>query len=654
MYFESFNSAKRNYGNQTQKILTTLIQRFIGANPEIPYNPVLDFPEQAPYDEKGWCHVSLNNFENITVGEKVLSTTFWPAGNDRNGSLVFKCYGPTTIYVNEELVHQTNPNQENQRQEFVIQAKLHKGWNKLSVITEKTPLGLGFQLRSISPQWDPVHFYQRMDYFLPVMGFANRKYVGNLEEEFSNQEKEDIQSTKREHYLVKISVPTNAKNFKYCGVGELFIDNQKVQKGKLISISHNINWLDLVYEGTELTKDIECIEWENKQLDWLYCGPIDITSVSSYSFETIQKNVDGQDIYWKAPLIGSRVRLARNSALFAHWTYWMGVTLYGFLEASTYFDKNQWKEYALASVNQIVKYDEYGLWDKKNYHYPLINTQFYWLKELDDCGSFGNLMLESLNYQKNGYSKKIARRIADFMENDVIRQSDQAFYRGNDTMWVDDLYMSIPFLTRYWEISQDDKYLDDAIQQFFLFQKRFFMADKKIMSHIYDTRFQKANGIPWSRGNGWVVFSLSELLNKLPKEHYERPKLVGFFNELIEGILAQQDQNGLWHQILDDPTTYSESSCTAMFICAISRSIRNGYLKSELIEKGKNSVNKAWEGLINYCVDKDGNLYGVCRGSGFSFSRDYYRSLGWALNDAHGIGIVALAGVEYEKLHNFM
>lgn len=49
-------------------------------------------------------------------------------------------------------------------------------------------------------------------------------------------------------------------------------------------------------------------------------------------------------------------------------------------------------------------------------------------------------------------------------------------------------------------------------------------------------------------------------------------------------------------------------------------------------------------------IDRDGNLYGVCRGSGFSFSRAYYRTLMWNFNDTHGIGIVMLAGVEYLKL----
>lgn len=654
MYFEAVNSAKKNYGNQTEKILKTLIQRFIGANPEIPYHPVIDFPQDTPYDDQGWCHVLDEQFSEIAVGEKILATTYWSAGNDRTGSLIFKVFGPTSIYVNEQLILQTNPGQENLRQEISISSKLHKGWNKLSIVTEKTPLGLGVQVRSSSPQWDPTHFFMRADYPLPVLGFSAKKYEGDLIEAPLSLKKEKLSSEHAQTYLVKVMVVANAQNFVYQGNGDLSINGELVKQNELTSVSRNVDWLDCVYTGTQLTNDLSTLVFENgSDAIWLYCGPIASAKNLSTTFTDLQVDLKGETIYWQAPFVGAKIRISRNAALFAHWTYWMGVTLYGFLEAGSYFSHKEWQEYALASVQQITEYDQYGLWDKEQYHYPLINTQFYWLDELDDCGSFGNLMLESLRYQNNPVAKKIAPRIADFMENQVLRQSDQAYYRRNDTMWIDDLYMSTPFLTRYWELSQDEKYLKEAIQQFRLFKKRFFMTDKNLMSHIYDTRFNKANCIPWSRGNGWVIFSLSELLNKLPADHPDREELTIFFNEIVQGLLAQQDDNGLWHQIIDDLDAYSESSCTAMFICAFSREIRNGYLAESLVQSARQAVNKAWNGLIEYCVDKDGNLYGVCRGSGFSFSRDYYRSLGWALNDAHGIGIVALAGVEYEKLNNF-
>lgn len=59
---------------------------------------------------------------------------------------------------------------------------------------------------------------------------------------------------------------------------------------------------------------------------------------------------------------------------------------------------------------------------------------------------------------------------------------------------------------------------------------------------------------------------------------------------------------------------------------------------------------KAWEGLKQTALDRFGNVYGICRGSFYSFSGDYYRdTLGWTLNDTHGIGIVLLAGIELDQ-----
>ena len=49
----------------------------------------------------------------------------------------------------------------------------------------------------------------------------------------------------------------------------------------------------------------------------------------------------------------------------------------------------------------------------------------------------------------------------------------------NMTMWADDLYMSVPFLVRYSQFTGDQKYLDDAANQFFGFKKQFVYAGRK-------------------------------------------------------------------------------------------------------------------------------------------------------------------------------
>jgi rhamnogalacturonyl hydrolase YesR len=158
-------------------------------------------------------------------------------------------------------------------------------------------------------------------------------------------------------------------------------------------------------------------------------------------------------------------------------------------------------------------------------------------------------------------------------------------------------------------------------------------------------------GVPWGRGNGWTIFSLSELLAVLPENHPLRPDLLAFFRDLCEGFLALQDDAGMWHQVLTHPDSYPETSCTAMFAYAFSRGIQYGWIPAARTQAFADSVLKAWEGINTISIDRAGNVHGVCRGSEFSFSPEYYKKeLLPNLNDTHGIGIVLLAGVETLRL----
>jgi rhamnogalacturonyl hydrolase YesR len=106
----------------------------------------------------------------------------------------------------------------------------------------------------------------------------------------------------------------------------------------------------------------------------------------------------------------------------------------------------------------------------------------------------------------------------------------------------------------------------------------------------------------------------------------------------------------MWRQVLNMPASYIETSCTAMFICAFARGLRFGWLSASGAPY-RAAAEKAWRALEKYSVDRDGNVWGVCRGSEFSFNPRYYAEhLLPRLNDTHGIGIVLLAGVELLKM----
>ena len=160
------------------------------------------------------------------------------------------------------------------------------------------------------------------------------------------------------------------------------------------------------------------------------------------------------------------------------------------------------------------------------------------------------------------------------------------------------------------------------------------------MSHVYDLRHNIPTLVPWGRGNGWFIFSLTELLSVLDNNHPKREFLEDFFKTLAKGYLSHQSADGRWHQVIDDYESYLETSCTAMFAASFMRGFKMGLLNEEY----KNAAIRGVESIVTNCVDDMGNLYGVCRGSEFSFSNDYYKyDLLPRDNDTHGTGIVLIA-----------
>lgn len=391
---------------------------------------------------------------------------------------------------------------------------------------------------------------------------------------------------------------------------------------------------------------------------WLYLGPVSATS--HYSPDQVQTlyglwEPEAGGIYWQADEPGMAVRAYLENTSFARWSYPLGVTLYGLLQTGRRLGRSDISRYVNLHISLCTRMYAYSLWEKQQYGFTSVDYQLADMDMLDDCGSFASVMLEAYDEAQEPAALEVARDVADFMMNRQERKEDGVFYRASpgyfmeNTLWGDDLYMCIPFLIRYARLTGNSLYLDEAARQFTLFKKYLYMPEQRIMSHVYDFKYNTATLVPWGRGNGWPIFSLSELLEALPSGHPQRQELELSFQEFASGLLGLQGENGLWHQVLTDPTSYEETSCTAMFIYAFCRGVRLGLLKDR--ESFTQAARRGWNGLTRYAVDQWGDVHGVCRGSRYAFTPSYYKDdLKWLTNDAHGIGIVMLAGIEYDAL----
>lgn len=400
---------------------------------------------------------------------------------------------------------------------------------------------------------------------------------------------------------------------------------------------------------------------------WLYLGPFPEQSETELDFGrkldfentatmyALFGDLDYRN-YWRVDLPEMRVRPSLENARFGKWNYPLGVTLYGLLQSGRKLQRHDVISYVRRHIEECTSMYAYTMWDKEQYGLPGINHQLSQIDALDDCGSFGSTVLEACAEGRLPGALEAAEFIAEHITMRQSRLPEGALYRVSPhsaTLWADDLYMSVPFLCRYFALTGDIRYVDDAAKQFLLFKKYLFMPDYKIFSHVYDFSYDTPTNIPWGRGNGWVLFSLSELLAALPLNHPARTELLNFYKEFSDGVLQLQGANGFWHQVLTDQTSYEETSCTAMFVYALSRGIRYGWI--EPTDSCIEAVMKGWSGIERLSIDKQGNVHGVCRGSWYSFNPDYYKyDLQPLLNDTHGIGIVLLAGVEVINLMEWL
>lgn len=106
----------------------------------------------------------------------------------------------------------------------------------------------------------------------------------------------------------------------------------------------------------------------------------------------------------------------------------------------------------------------------------------------------------------------------------------------------------------------------------------------------------------WARGNCWVTIAIPDFIEllQLSPEDGLRLFLESTLASQIDALVKLQDKStGLWHTILDDPSTYLEASASAGFAYGILKSLRLGYVRPDSIEEYKRAGITAIRGLLS-------------------------------------------------------
>ena len=350
--------------------------------------------------------------------------------------------------------------------------------------------------------------------------------------------------------------------------------------------------------------------------------------------------------FWRMPQREAYIRPYRDGIFFGQWFYAVQVGLHGLMHAAKTTGNREHLQYYLDSIQTMADYFDYKDWDKEQFGDPTLTPRAWGLPDLDACGTIGVSLIEAYEMTGNPKLLPVIRAVGEAVMTHIPRFPDGTYFRVK-TMWADDLYMSCPFLARLYRLTGDKAYEEEVHLQVEGFRKRLWIEEEQIFSHIYFPEEEQMSGIPWGRGNGWIAVTLTEILSLLPKENPRWDEELQLYRRFMQGILSCQDSSGMWHQVLNRPDSYQETSCTAMFLLSIVRGVNRGWLEAK---DYLSCMEKAWNALLQHSVDAAGDVYGVCLGSGCAKDAEYYKQLPAKKNDDHGTGIVMMAAAEMMKL----
>ena len=233
-------------------------------------------------------------------------------------------------------------------------------------------------------------------------------------------------------------------------------------------------------------------------------------------------------------------------------------------------------------------------------------------------------------------------------------------------VWLDGLYMGMPFYAEWASTFNEPEAFDDIANQFIDIEKVARDAKTGLIYHGWDESREmawsdKATGNSpnfWGRAMGWYGMAIVDVLPNFPENHPQRKELLAILNRFATAIQNAQDQkSGLWYQVLDKPNgegNYLEASASSMFVYALGKAVRLGYLPS----KFEAVVKKAYKGIQKEFLETDTNgflhLNGTVSVAGLGGKpyRDgsyaYYLSEKVIQDDPKGMGAFIMASNEME------
>lgn len=344
------------------------------------------------------------------------------------------------------------------------------------------------------------------------------------------------------------------------------------------------------------------------------------------------------------------------------WNYTTGLELLAIMDAGRLYDRPQFYDYALRYYDTIVRPDHTVItYKKSNYNLDHICPGRPLFEIYDRTGEPRyRAVLDTLFTQ-----------LGEHPRNDDGGFWHKKIYPGQ--MWLDGLYMAQPFYAEYvrryvcgGEGMAWREYCDDIVNQFVTVARHTYDPATGLYRHACDVTREmfwcdKTTGQSehaWGRALGWYAMAIVETLEQLP-DGVDTAPMVEILNHIYEVLPRYADPvTGMWYQVLDCPQregNYLESTGSIMFVYAMLKGVRLGYLPAEYAPRARELYEKFVDRFVRENPDGTISITDCCAVAGLggkqmrSGTFEYYISEPVIDNDCKGVGPFIWASIEYDR-----
>lgn len=308
------------------------------------------------------------------------------------------------------------------------------------------------------------------------------------------------------------------------------------------------------------------------------------------------------------------------------WDWPAGVAFYGISRA---WEVTGEKEYVDYLCSWVDKYVQRGL--------PKLTV---------NSVSLGHMLITLSEATGEEKYLALAKEMAEYLTHEAVRFGEGVFqhtvsqnYSFPEQAWADTLFMAAYFLVRMGITLENESYVQDGLKQYFWHEEYLQDTVSDLYYHGWDNiNKNHMSGVHWARANAWAALTMAEALGLISVFNPSFMTLEGSLRDQLAALVRLQSENGLWHTVLNDSTSYEEVSASAGIAAAILQyeKVLGQNLYGQYIEN-------AYKGIMAN-IAEDGRVMNVSAGTAVMKDREGYKNVprkriqGWG----QGLGLAFL------------